>query len=418
MYSILKELNNKKNNIISIENPVKMKIPGINQVQIQEDKGITYNSILRNISLIDPNVIAIDELINDEITRKAVRLAANGNLVISKMPDKTIYQTIDSLLKMDVENYLLGANLNEIICQRLVKKLCPACRKKEKATEYEKKIIKEITGKDVTEIYYPVGCEECNDGYKDQIPVAEVIILDDELRNCISNNKNRQLIRKTIYSEIDSILKDGFTKVINSDTSFSEIIRILDPKIDLDEDQEDLKQFIFANNSNNTTEEENEENNNPVKETTEEDEKEPEEPKEEKKEEPPKNTANAARNILKTSLLGKSSEEDESSTESTYNVESSKYEEQDDDTEEDNYQEDKEEEKVETKKEENIDESDNEEKQDDETTEEDEKTDKDENQNRATTIREISRKKSFFFDDDDDDEDEDDYNYDSSYTIV
>ena len=409
MYSILKELNNKNKNIISIENPVKMKIPGINQVQIQEDKGINYNTILRNISLNDPNIIAIDELIDDEITRKAIRLAASGNLVISKMPYKTIYQTIDSLLKMDVENYLLGANLNEIVCQRLVKKLCPTCRQKKKATNYEKKIIKQITDKDVDEIYYPVGCEECNNGYKDQIPVEEVIILNDELRNAISNNRNRDLIKKIIYSETTPLIKDGFNKVLNGDTSFSEIIRILDTKIDLNEDQEDLKEFIYANvNDEETTTENTSQEKEEIKKEIPKNEESKEEPKEEKpeikkdsKEEPTTIASLMARRF------GVNPTDDSASTESTYQKEDEDVEEQQED--------DSEEEKTKEEKTTTDDvkpfathEDEDESNEDDDKSKEEPKND----------IKEISRKKSFFFNDDDDDDDDDDYNYDSSYTIV
>ena len=419
MYSILKEINNKKRNIISIENPVKMKISGINQVQIQEDKGITYNTVLRNIALTDPNVIVIDELIDDEITRKAIRLAASGNLIISKMPYKTIYQTIDSLLKMDVENYLLGANLNEIICQRLVKRLCPTCRQKRQATEYEKKIIKDITGNEVEEIFSPIGCEECNNGYKDQIPVEEVIILNDELRNAISNNKNRELIRNIIYSETTPLIKDGFNKVINGDTTFEEIIRILDAKIDLSDEQEELKKFIYANtNGEDTTTDENTtkatEEEPTIEETPANDTKE-EVPEQVKEVKPVESTPsfNPAQALLNSSITGgRTKLDDTESTESTYQAddseeEASAEEEAPEETTEEAPAEERKNVKEEIVKpfaqpeeDEKEEESDDEEKDDD------------------TSVKEISKSNSFFFDDDDDDDDDDDYNYDSSYKIV
>lgn len=247
LYSLLKELNSKANNIISIEDPIKMKINGINQVQIAPEKGLTYRTLLRNILLQDPNIIAINELVDDETARNALRASLSGRLVISTMHTKSLYQTIDTLLNMDVENYLLGSNLIGIISQRLVKKLCPTCREKRKATKYEARIIKEILNEEVDELYYPKGCEDCKNGYVDQIPVAEVIKIDNELRSAISNNKKRDLIRKIIYEENSSIIQDGFKKVLAGETSFQEIIRIMDLKVDFTNDNKDLIDIILGN---------------------------------------------------------------------------------------------------------------------------------------------------------------------------
>ena len=247
LYTLLKEMNSKSKNIISIEDPIKMKIEGINQVQITPEKGLTYKTVLRNVLLQDPNIICINELIDDETARTALRASTTGKLVLSTMHTKNIYSTIDTLLNMDIENYLLGANLNGIISQRLVKKLCPHCKEKKSATEFEKTVIKAITGEEISELNYPKGCEECQNGYSDQIPVIEIINIDEELRSAISNNKNRSLIRKLIYTENDSILKDGFKKVIEGETSFNEIIRITDVKIDFSHDETNIKEYILGN---------------------------------------------------------------------------------------------------------------------------------------------------------------------------
>ena len=246
MYAILQELSKKPINIISVENPIKMKLPGINQVQINNEKGITYNSILRTILLSDPDVIAINELIDDETVRTALRSSISGRLVLSTMNTKTAFTTIKSLLNMDVENYLLGSNLNGIISQRLVKKLCPTCRKKRPTSLYEKRIIKEILDEDIDEIYTPIGCEECQDGYIDQIPVSEVVTINDELRQAISNHRNEDLIYNIIYSENDPIIKDIFKKVTNGDTSFEEAIKIIDIKTDLNKDENNLKDLLLG----------------------------------------------------------------------------------------------------------------------------------------------------------------------------
>lgn len=247
MYAMLKEIQSKSLNIISIEDPVKLKIDGINQVEIAPDKGITYKSALKHVMLQDPNIICIDDLINDEIAREAIRASITGRLVISSIYTKNAYTTIDNLLNMDIENYLLGANLNGIISQRLVKQLCPKCKEKRYTTEYEKTIIKKLLNKDVQELYYPKGCEECHNGYIGQIPIVEVVEISDEIRSAITNKKDRKTIRELLYKDNTPIIINGFNKVLEGTTSFNEIIRITDVKIDLDESQNDIKEYILGN---------------------------------------------------------------------------------------------------------------------------------------------------------------------------
>lgn len=252
MYAMLKEIHSKAINIISIEEPVKLKIEGINQVEIAPDKGITYKNALKHVMLQDPNIICIDNLIDDEIARDAIRASITGRLVVSSLYTKNAYTTIDALLNMEIENYLLGSNLNGIISQRLVKQLCPKCKEKRKATEYEKTVIKKILNKDIDELYYPKGCTECHNGYTNQTPVVEVIEITDELKNAITNKKPRNIIRELLYKNNNTIIIDGFNKVLEGITSFNEIIRITDVKNDFSEDETDIKEYILGNGTPTT----------------------------------------------------------------------------------------------------------------------------------------------------------------------
>ncbi len=253
MYAMLKEINSKSINIISIEDPVKMKLEGINQVEISPDKGMTYKNALKHVMLQDPNIICIDNLIDDEIARDAIRASITGRLVLSSIYTKNAYSTIDTLLNMDIENYLLGSNLNGIISQRLVKQLCPKCKEKRQTTEYEKTILKAMTNKDIDELYYPKGCDECHNGYINQIPIVEVIEINDQIRSAITNKKDRKTIRNLLYKDNIALLINGFNKVIDGETSFNEIIRITDVKIDFTEEDKELKEYILGN-GNPTTE--------------------------------------------------------------------------------------------------------------------------------------------------------------------
>ena len=247
MYAMLKEIQSKSLNIISIEDPVKLKIDGINQVEISPDKGITYKNALKHIMLQDPNIICIDNLIDDEIAREAIRASITGRLVISSIYTKNAYTTIDNLLNMDIENYLLGSNLNGIISQRLVKQLCPKCKEKRYTTEYEKTILKMLLNQDINELYYPKGCEECHNGYIGQIPIVEVVEIDDEIKNAITNKKDRKIIKELLYKDNTPIIINGFNKVLEGITSFNEIIRITDVKIDLNDNQNDIREYILGN---------------------------------------------------------------------------------------------------------------------------------------------------------------------------
>lgn len=246
MYAMLKEIQSKSLNIISIEDPVKMKLDGINQVEIAPDKGITYKSALKHVMLQDPNIICIDNLIDDEIAREAIRASITGRLIISSIYTKNAYTTIDSLLNMEIENYLLSSNLNGIISQRLVKQLCPKCKEKRYTTEFEKTLLKKFLNKNIDELYYPKGCEECHNGYIGQIPIVEVVEITDEIKNAITNKKDSKTIRELLYKDNTPIIINGFNKVLEGVTSFNEIIKTIDIKIDLNENQNDIKDYLLG----------------------------------------------------------------------------------------------------------------------------------------------------------------------------
>ncbi len=464
LYSILKELNNKSSNIISIEEPIKMKLDGINQVELNPDKGVTLKNVLHNILLQDPNIISISELYDDETARSAIRTALTGRLVISTMQTKSAFQTIDTLLNMDIENYLLGSYLNGIISQRIVKKLCPSCRDKRPATKYEKAVIKKILHKDIDEVYYADGCEDCRNGYIRQIPISEVVVIDDELRSAISNNKDHSEIRKMIYEKNDSILKDGLEKVISGETSFEEIMRVLDIKIDLTEEDQELKEIILGNTNDSILDNVIEGKDEPkkeklsdmIKEVKEEvkpeekeeppkEEEKKEEPKEEeKKEEPPKDKTTSIFESIRQRQEGKKEEPKEEEKKEEPPKEEEKKEEDlpikielntisdDDNANEEKEDEEKQEEtKDEEKQEEpkvNLDNSDDNKEESSEEAPEDKEETSDETKSEDKEEKEEpldepkvetneEKDEETESEDDDEDEDDDDFNYGDSYKL-
>ncbi len=250
VYSILQKLNTPDRNIITVEDPVEMNIDGVNQVQVISDIGLTFSNVLRSILRQDPDIIMIGEIRDDETARIAVRASITGHLVLSTIHTNNSLNTIERLLDMDVERYLLGSALTGIISQRLARKLCPKCRKTTKATEYEKAVFKNILNLDINELYSPVGCDECIDGYKGRIAIHEVLLINQEIRDAITNNIKKEDLRKIVYktSGVETLLQDGLKKVIDGTTSFDEIIRLIDIDNDyiMDEHENNLKDIILG----------------------------------------------------------------------------------------------------------------------------------------------------------------------------
>ena len=234
-----------------------MKIEGLNQVQVMAEIGLTFAAALRSILRQDPDIIMIGEIRDDETARIAVRASITGHLVLSTIHTNNSLNTIERLTDMEVERYLLGAALTGIVSQRLCKSLCPHCRKLRATSDYEKLLFKEVLGKDVNEIYEPVGCDKCIDGYKGRIAIHEVLIIDQEIRDGIVDNISKEELRHLVYNRdnqsANTLLKDGLQKVLNGYTSFEEILRIIDIDEDLGDEDERIKNALIGNKKAKTS---------------------------------------------------------------------------------------------------------------------------------------------------------------------
>ena len=237
VYSILQVLNKKETNIITVEDPIEMNIEGINQVQVNSEIGLDFATVLRSILRQDPNIILIGEIRDSETAKIAVRASITGHLVLSTVHTNNSLATIERLLDMNVERYLLSSALTGIISQRLAKMLCPHCKKLAATTPYQKKVFKEAIGKNVEQTYVanPDGCEFCNNGYRDRVAIQEVLMINDEIRNALNQEHlEKDDLRKMVYtSDVITMLQDGLYKVIDGITSFDEIYRIIDIDDDL-----------------------------------------------------------------------------------------------------------------------------------------------------------------------------------------
>ncbi len=259
VYSILQRLNKEDTNIITVEDPIEMNIEGINQVQTNSEIGLTFAAALRSILRQDPNIIMIGEIRDTETAKIAVRASITGHLVLSTLHTNTALNTIERLLDMEVERYLLASALTGVVAQKLARSLCPHCRKFRPTNEYEKELFKKVLNKDITEIYTPVGCEECRNGYKGRIAIHEVLLINQEIKDALSTGINREHLRELVYSaDVITMLQDGLEKVLNGDTSFEELLKIIeledDEKLEKEGGLEDAMNILEIANEQNDVE--------------------------------------------------------------------------------------------------------------------------------------------------------------------
>ena len=256
VYSILQGLNKPEINIITVEDPIEMNIEGMNQVQVNAEIGMTFAAALRSILRQDPNVILIGEIRDSETAQIAVRASITGHLVLSTIHTNNSLSTIERLLDMDVERYLLSTALTGIISQRLAKQLCTKCKVERETTKYEKKVFKRYMNRDIDKIYdaNPEGCEHCRKGYKGRIAIQEVLELDDEIRNALTNDKmKKEELSEMVYTnKTITMLQDALGKCIAGLTSFEEVYRVIEIE---SEPGEETEGYLTKTIDEETTEE-------------------------------------------------------------------------------------------------------------------------------------------------------------------
>ena len=218
LYSALSELNAVSTNIITIEDPVEITIPGINQIQLHKYGGLTFSSVLRSALRQDPNIIMIGEIRDAETAKVAVQASITGHLVLSTLHTNSAASAVNRLVNMGVERYLLADALVGVVSQRLVRKLCPVCRRKYIPGEEERRFLG-IDGQ--TELYRTGTCKQCNDtGYSGRTSVYEIMEIDDNLRKIISGTdfKTEQVQKyatengmQTLFESAVSLVKSGIT---------------------------------------------------------------------------------------------------------------------------------------------------------------------------------------------------------------
>lgn len=227
LYTALSELNTEAVNIITVEDPVEVNIPGVNQVQVNPKADLTFANALRSILRQDPDIIMIGEIRDAETASIAVQASITGHLVVSTLHTNSSAATITRLMNMGIESYLLADSLIGVIAQRLVRRLCTACRKPRPATEDEKRFLGIEPDKEIT-LYDAYGCPLCGStGYYGRIGVYEIMEITPALRHVISMKGSTEEIRETALSEgMHTLRMNAIEYVLDGITTIPEILKL------------------------------------------------------------------------------------------------------------------------------------------------------------------------------------------------
>ena len=227
LYTALSELNKEAVNIVTVEDPVEADIEGINQIQVNNKVDLTFASALRSILRQDPDIIMIGEIRDRETAGIAVQASITGHLVVSTLHTNNAAGTLNRMADMGVERYLIADSVVGVIAQRLVRKLCPHCRKKRLATEEEKRLLKQDTYKEM-EIYEPTGCDLCNHtGYFGRTGVFEIMEVNEEIRDLIAEGgSSEELENAARRAGMCTLHDNGIRYVLEGITSIEEMLKV------------------------------------------------------------------------------------------------------------------------------------------------------------------------------------------------
>lgn len=227
LYSALSRLNKEEVNIVTIEDPVEYQLAGINQVQVNRKVGVTFSSALISILRQDPNIIMIGEIRDSETAEIAIRAALTGHLVLSTLHTNDAVSTISRLIDMSVEPFLVASSINGIVAQRLVRKICPDCKKMREPTLEEKEYFRQYQVR-ADQVAEGLGCDRCNfTGYRGRIAIHEVLTLDEKLREMVMQSQPVSVYRAYQQSRgFHTMFHDGLNKIAQGITTMSEVLRV------------------------------------------------------------------------------------------------------------------------------------------------------------------------------------------------
>lgn len=225
LYAALGEITKPNLNVITVEDPVEKKIEGVNQCQINEKAGMTFDAALRSILRQDPDIIMVGEMRDAETAEIAIRAAITGHLVLSTLHTNDAASTVTRLVDMGVEAYMVATSLIGIVAQRLTKVLCPHCKKPRMSTQADNELM-EIDHS--IQIYERGGCPKCNNtGYKGRTAIHEILLSTPEMASLITSGAKADAIEELARKQGCLLLRDNVSKLVQEGkTSIDELIRV------------------------------------------------------------------------------------------------------------------------------------------------------------------------------------------------
>lgn len=227
LYAALQRLNDRKRNIMTVEDPIEYELPGVAQTQVNARTGMTFARGLRAILRQDPDVIMVGEIRDQETAEVAVRSAMTGHFVLSTLHTNSAVGSVTRLIDMGVERYLLAPMLVGVAAQRLVRRLCPNCRTQDVASDADAALLGGAL-KAGDAVWRAVGCEACHgDGYRGRAGLYEVVAIDDAFQAMIHDGASEAEIEAHARRENPSLLDDGVDKVRAGVTTVEEVARVV-----------------------------------------------------------------------------------------------------------------------------------------------------------------------------------------------
>jgi type IV pilus assembly protein PilB len=231
LYATLNIVSKPEINVITVEDPVEYRLPGINQVQTNNKAGLTFAAALRSILRSDPDVVLLGEIRDHETAQIAIEASLTGHLVLSTLHTNDAPSAITRLTEMGVEPFLVGSALDCVLAQRLARKLCPKCKEAYHPTPQQ---LLDVgfpwqDGEDIPELFRPAGCAACSKtGYKGRLALHEVMAVSEEIERLTVDRASAMVIGKVAVEQgMITLRRDGLTKVMRGHTSIEEIFRVV-----------------------------------------------------------------------------------------------------------------------------------------------------------------------------------------------
>jgi type IV pilus assembly protein PilB len=226
LFAALNQINSPTKNIVTIEDPVEYQLNGINQVHANKQVGLTFANTLRSILRQDPDIVMVGEIRDEETAEIAIRAALTGHLVLSTLHTNDAVSAVTRLMDMGIPGYLVASTVIGVIAQRLVRRLCPNCKEAYQPGPE----VKQFLNNNVDHLYRPSEekCENCTDGYKGRIAIHEILEIDTQLEEMITEGVNEpELKRYARENGMKGLLEDGKDKLRQGITSYNELVSVI-----------------------------------------------------------------------------------------------------------------------------------------------------------------------------------------------